>query len=55
MAKIWKNRLIAGTQVWADCPERYRATVKALLRADVESKKITTEKYTEITGEPFNW
>lgn len=53
MAKIWRNRLIAGSQVWADCPERYRAAVKALLRADVESGKISAERYEEITGEPF--
>ena len=53
MAKIWRNRLIAGTQVWADCPERYRAAVKALLRADVEAGRITAERYYEITGEGY--
>lgn len=53
MAKIWRNRLEAGTQVWADCPERYRGTVKALLRADVGSGKITAERYEEITGERY--
>ena len=51
MAKIWRNRLEAGTQVWADCPAKYRDAVKALLRADVESGKITTERYREIVGE----
>jgi hypothetical protein len=51
MAKIWRNRLEAGTQVWADCPEKYRDAVKALLRADVEAGKITAERYREITGE----
>ena len=53
MAIIWRNRLEAGTQVWADCPERYRDAVKALLRADVEAGKITAERYQEITGEEY--
>lgn len=53
MAKIWRNRLEAGTQVWADCPERYKSAVKALLKTDVESEKITAERYREITGEEY--
>jgi hypothetical protein len=53
MAKIWRNRLEAGTQVWADCPERYRVAVNALLRADVDSGKITAERYKEIVGEVY--
>jgi hypothetical protein len=47
------NRLEAGTQVWADCPERYLDAVKALLRADVEAGKITAERYLEIVGEEY--
>ena len=53
MAKIWRNRLEAGTQVWADCPERYRAEVDDLLRADVASGKITAERYHVITGNDY--
>lgn len=53
MAKIWRNRLIAGTQVWADCPAKYRDAVKALLRADVEAGRITAERYQEIVGEEY--
>lgn len=53
MAKIWRNRLEAGTQVWADCPDRYKAAVKALLKADVASGKITAERYEEIVGEAY--
>lgn len=53
MAKIWRNRLVAGTQVWADCPERYRIAVKALLKGDVESGRITAERYEEIVGEEY--
>lgn len=53
MAKIWRNRLVAGTQVWANCPERYRAAVQALLREDVEASRITAERYQEITGEAY--
>ena len=54
MAKIWRNRLEAGTQVWDDCPERYKMAVDALLRADVASGKITPARYKEITGEDYD-
>lgn len=53
MAKIWRNRLEAGTQLWANCPERYRDAVRALLRADVETGKMTAARYLEITGEAY--
>lgn len=53
MAKIWKNRLEAGTQKWEDCPEKYREAVDALLRKDVEDGVITAERYEEITGEEY--
>lgn len=48
MAKIWRNRLIAGTQHFSDCPERYRSAVIALLTADVQNGVITQERYDEI-------
>ena len=54
MAKIWRNRLEAGTQVWADCPEKYRDEVKRLLKLDVVIGKITPERYEEIVGEPYS-
>ncbi len=53
MAKIWRNRLEAGTQKFEDCPDRYKEDVKALLKADVASGKITAERYKEITGEKY--
>ncbi len=53
MAKIWVRRLEAGTQVFEDCPEKYKDEVVRLLRADVASGKITAERYEEITGEPY--
>lgn len=48
MAKIWRNRLIAGTQVFSDCPEKYRNAVIALLQKDVANGTITQERYDEI-------
>lgn len=48
MAKIWRNRLEAGTQKFSDCPQRYRAAVIELLEADVEAGVITEDKYQEI-------
>lgn len=50
MAKIWRNRIIAGTQFFSDCPARYRDSVVALLREDVENGVITAERFSEITG-----
>lgn len=53
MAKIWRNRLEAGTQKWEDCPDKYRADVLKLLKEDVRKGKITAERFEEITGEPY--
>jgi len=53
MAKIWRNRLIAGTQVFEDCPAKYRDAVVALLREDVQNGVITAERFAEITGIPY--
>ena len=50
MNRIWANRLEAGTQNWADCPESRKSAVDAILRQDVADGKITAERYTEITG-----
>ena len=50
MAKIWRNRLIAGTQKFEDCPARYKGEVVALLRQDVADGTITAERFKEITG-----
>lgn len=53
MAKIWRNRLEAGTQKWEDCPEKYRADVLKLLKDDVRKGKISPERFKEITGEDY--
>lgn len=53
MAKIWRNRLIAGTQKFEDCPEKYKDDVVVLLREDVQNGVITAERFTEITGIPY--
>lgn len=49
MAKIWRNRLIAGTQKFSDCPEKYKTEVVVLLREDVANGIITAERFKEIT------
>lgn len=48
MDKIWANRLIAGTKVWSEVPEKRKASVEAELRSYVESGKISEERLTEI-------
>lgn len=54
MNRIWANRLEAGTKTWAECPESRKAAVELILRQDVTAGKITSEKYTEITGYPID-
>ena len=54
MNRIWANRLEAGTQPWSACPVSRRAAVDAILRQDVADGKITTERYEEITGFPYD-
>lgn len=54
MDRIWANRLDAGTQQWADCPDSRKAAVDAILRQDVGDGKITAEQYKAITGETYS-
>lgn len=50
MAKIWRNRIEAGTQEFVNCPVRYRNDVLSLMREDVEAGVITAEEFKELTG-----
>ncbi len=54
MAKIWRNRLIAGTQSFDDCPDKYKSAVIALLRNDVVHGVINKERFKEITGQDYD-
>lgn len=53
MAKIWHKRILAGTQSYDDCPLKYKADVKLMLKDDVLNGVISIETYEEITGEPY--
>ena len=53
MARLWKDRIIAGTRKFADCPSRYQNDVLALLRIDVQNNKISKEKFEQLTGIPY--
>lgn len=53
MAKIWRNRILAGDKTFDECPKRYKAQVLALLRIDVENGVITAEEFEELTGVPY--
>jgi hypothetical protein len=50
MNKIWANRLIAGTQVWANVPASRKNAVMAILLDYVQEGKITQERYNDILG-----
>lgn len=54
MARIWANRLEAGTFTWADVPQSRKAAVREVLRGDVASGKLTPERYEEIVGEEYS-
>lgn len=51
MAKIWWKRIKAGTQVFSDCPEKYKNDVRELAKEDVENGVITVEEYEELLNE----
>ena len=53
MAKIWANRLIAGTKTWDEVPTNRKADVLAELADRVANGDITAEQYNEITGEVY--
>lgn len=48
MAKIWRNRIEARTQVFSDCPEKYKKDVLKLMQQDVENGVITQEEYDKL-------
>ena len=50
MAKIWRNRIIAGDQLYSDCPAVWKTGVLKLLKADVANGTITAEEFKEFTG-----
>lgn len=53
MAKIWHNRILAGTRTFEEVPQTWKAQVKVLFKADVVSGLITAEEYEEFVGEPY--
>lgn len=54
MAKIWRNRIEAGDQLFENCPARYKSQVLVLMRQDVADGIITAEQFEELTGQPYN-
>ena len=53
MAKVWHNRILAGTRTYAEVPMTWKAQVKVLFKADVVSGLITEEEYAEFIREPY--
>ena len=53
MAKIWHNRILAGTRTFEEVPQTWKSQVKTLFRADVVNGVITAEEYEGIIGEPY--
>ena len=53
MAKIYYDRIIAGTRTFTQVPRTWKAGVKTLFRQAVENGEITAEEYEEYIGEPY--
>ena len=53
MARVWANRIWAGTKTYQECPQRYKRDVEATMRQDVENGKHTAEEFEEKTGIPY--
>lgn len=53
MAKIWRNRIEAGDQLFENCPDRYKPQVLVLMRKDVVDGVITKEQFEALTGQPY--
>ena len=51
MAQVYVNLIYVGKRTWNQIPLRLKEEVKSILKNDVESGLITSEYYTEITGE----
>lgn len=48
IAKIWRNRVEAGTQILGNCPPDYYITVIGLIRSDFLDGKITKERLEQL-------
>lgn len=44
MAKTWTNRIIAGTKLFSQCPERYQEDVKELLKEKLAEGVISEQE-----------
>lgn len=53
MAKIWRNRIIAGDKAYNKCPVTWKLSVKDLLWQDVIDGVITASQYTLFVGEEY--
>ena len=53
MAKIYYDRILAGTRTYAQVPRTWKAGVKDLFIQAVENGEITAEEYEGYIGEPY--
>lgn len=54
MAKIWRNRIIAGDREYSAVPSSIKNDVLNLLKQDVANGVISAERFKEITGEDYD-
>lgn len=53
MARIWRNRIIAGAHTYSEVPQTWKAKVKNLFQTDVIRGEISPEQYRGYVGESY--
>lgn len=48
MAKIWRNRIEAGTQIMGHCPPKYYDMVVDLIKGDLADGTITKDRLRQL-------
>ncbi len=48
MAKAWYICIVGGTKLYSKCPAKYKAAVDAFLKANVDSGRLTEERFREL-------
>lgn len=51
MAVVWRNRILAKTKLFSECPDRYKEKVEELLRNEVLENKITEEECNSLLAQ----
>lgn len=51
MAVVWRNRILAKTKLFSECPDRYKEKVEELLKNEVLENKLTEEECNNLLAQ----